>query len=118
VTARDLRLVHHDKRSAAGVAPKPPVHLSPDAKAWWREVVTGYELEPQHLRLLALACEAWDRARQARRILAKRGMTYRDRFGQPRARPEIAIERDSRMAFARLLRELDLEGEPHPGYRR
>lgn len=78
----------------------------------------GYELEPQHLRLLRLACEAWDRAEQARKVLRRRGLTYRDRFDQPRARPEVAIERDSRMAFARLLRELDLDGEPHPGYRR
>jgi phage terminase small subunit len=117
-TARDFRLVHQEKRAVGAGAPTPPAHLRPDTRAWWREVVARYELEPQHLRLLRLAAEAWDRANQARRILAKRGLTYRDRFGQPRARPEVAIERDARMAFARLLRELDLEGEPNPGYRR
>ena len=37
----------------------------------------------------------------------------RDRFGQPRARTEIAIKRDSTIAFARLTRELDLDaGSP------
>ena len=41
------------------------------------------------------------------------GTTFIDRFGQPRARPEIAIERDSTIAFARLTRELDLDaGSP------
>ncbi|MEJ7714176.1 MAG: hypothetical protein WKF40_00095 [Thermoleophilaceae bacterium] len=46
--------------------------------------------------------------------LAQHGTTYTDRFGQPRARPEVNIERDARIAFARLLRELDLDGEPAP----
>jgi phage terminase small subunit len=81
-------------------------------------VVQTYELEPHHLKLLLAACEAWDRREEARKALRKHGLTYIDRFGQPRARPEVAIERDSRIAFARLLRELDLEGEPDPTRRR
>lgn len=96
----------------------PPAHLSAEAKAWWREVVAAYELEPQHLRLLQLAAEAWDRAAQARRILAKEGVTFNDRFGKPRKHPAIGVEEQARLAFLRCVRELDLEGEPHPGYRR
>jgi hypothetical protein len=68
-----------------------------------------YDLEPHHVRLLTLAGEAWDRGVQAREILAEKGLTYDDRFKQPRARPEVAIERDSRIAFARLVRELALD---------
>jgi hypothetical protein len=60
---------------------------------------------------LTLAAEAWDRAEQAREAIAQHGMTFMDRFGQPHARPEIAIERDNRIAFARLLRELALDVE-------
>jgi len=55
------------------------------------------------------AAEAHDRAEQARKVLTKDGLTYLDRFEQPTSRPEVAIERDSRLAFARLLRELNLE---------
>ena len=95
-----------------------PGHLSRDAKAWWRDVVQDYGLDPHHLKLLRAACEAWDRHEQARKAVRKHGLTYTDRFGQPRARPEVAIERDSRIQFARLLRELDLEGEPDPTRRR
>ncbi len=89
--------------------PKPPRHLKPETARWWANVLSEFELEPHHIRLLTLAAEAWDRTQQARGILAKNGLTYEDRFSQPVARPEVAIERDSRTAFARLLRELDLD---------
>lgn len=95
--------------------PKPPKHLPRETRAWWSSVVQDFELEPHHIRLLTLAAEAWDRCQQARAILAKHGLTYEDRFGQPTARPEVGIERDSRIAFARLLRELDLDVEPPRG---
>lgn len=90
---------------------KPPDHLRPPTAAWWATVTADFDLEPHHVRLLTLAAEAWDRGQQAREILATEGLTYSDRFEQPRARPEVAIERDSRVAFARLLRELALDVE-------
>jgi phage terminase small subunit len=92
--------------------PNPPKHLRAATRRWWAGVVTGYELEAHHLMLLTKAAEAWDRAEQARELLAEHGLTYADRFGQPRARPEVAIERDSRTGFARLLRELALDVQP------
>ena len=92
--------------------PKVPEHLATATKAWWRAVVSDFVLDPHHLRLLTLAAEAWDRCVQARTVLGAEGLTYLDRFGAPHARPEVAIERDSRLAFARLLRELDLDLEP------
>jgi hypothetical protein len=64
-----------------------------------------YDLEPHHVRLLLLACEAHDRCTSARQEIERYGLTYTDRNGLPRTRPEIAIERDARLAFARLLRE-------------
>src|SRR5256885_10397467 len=67
--------------------PEPRRHLSREVRAWWRVVVERYELEEQHLRLLQLACEAWDSAQAARVSRAKHGAVYVDRFGQPRARP-------------------------------
>jgi P27 family predicted phage terminase small subunit len=92
-----------------------PQHLTKKTRSWWRQVVNDYYLEDHHIRLLTLAAEAWDRCEEAREILAAEGLTYLDRFDQPRARPEIAVERDSRLAFARLLRELDLDVEPPAG---
>ncbi len=94
---------------------KPPTYLRAATRRWWAGVVEEFDLEPHHLRLLTLAAEAWDRCQQAREALSEHGITYLDRFGQPRSRPEVAVERDSRIAFARLLRELDLDVEPPRG---
>lgn len=89
-----------------------PGHLAPATAAWWRSVVADYELAEHHERILTLAGEAWDRAVQAREAVAAQGAFFADRFGAPRAHPGIAVERDARIAFARLVRELDLDGEP------
>jgi len=88
---------------------KPPKHLKAATKQWWASVAEDYDLEAHHLRLLTLACESWDRCQGAREALAKHGTVYEDRFGQPRCRPEVSIERDSKLSFARLLRELALD---------
>lgn len=88
---------------------KPPKHLTAATKRWWASVNSEYALEDHHRRLLTLAAESWDRCEQARKAIAKHGLTFDDRFGQPRSRPEIAIERDNRIGFARLLRELALD---------
>lgn len=90
---------------------KLPGHLRPATKRWFASVLEDYDLDPHHIRLLTLAGEAWDRGQAAREIIDRDGMTFDDRFGQPKARPEIGIERDSRTSFARLLRELALDIE-------
>lgn len=91
--------------------PQAPSHLRPSTQAWWTSVLSDFELEAHHIRLLTLAAESWDRCEQSREILDRDGLTYVDRFGSPKARPEVAIERDSRIAFARLIRELALDVE-------
>jgi P27 family predicted phage terminase small subunit len=92
--------------------PAPPAHLSASARHWWETTVALYELQEHHLRLLQLACEAWDRAQQARAQIDRDGLTVSTADGGIRVHPCIAIERDSRLGFARILRELDLDVEP------
>jgi phage terminase small subunit len=97
---------------------KAPAHLAPATRRWFGAVVRDYVVEEHHVRLLTTAAEAWDRGEQARTILDAKGLTYTDRFGQPRVRPEFGVERDSRIAFMRALRELALDisapGESRP----
>lgn len=74
-------------------------------------MVAGYALAAHHLRLLQAACESWDRMQAARAIVDAEGVTVKDRYGVPKAHPAVAIERDCRTSFARLVRELDLDAE-------
>lgn len=94
--------------------PKAPAHLREPSKKWWREIVETYALETHHLRLLQSACEAWDRQQEAREMLASDGLTVEGREGGVRPHPCVAIERDARIAFARLVRELDLDSATLP----
>ncbi len=89
-----------------------PRHLQPATRKWFRWVVREWGLEQHHERILIAACESWDRYQEARGILQVEGLTFIDRFGAPRSRPEVGIERDSRLAFLRSLRELDLDIDP------
>jgi len=95
----------------------PPSHLAKATQRWWLEVTKTYDLGSHHVKLLTLAAEAWDRAQQARKAIAADGAYSPDRFGQPRAHPALAVERDSRLAFARLIRELNLDDDHAPDSR-
>ena len=97
--------------------PPPPDHLSPAMQAWWQAIVRDYDLDPHHLCLLEAACDAWHRMVQARETLARDGLTVTTKSGTKK-HPAAGI--DSRLAFARLVRELDLDCAPPtepPGWR-
>ena len=96
---------------------KAPAHLAEPTRAWWRQVVRDYQLDTHHLKLFQAACEAWDRAEEAQRILARDGLVIAGREGGVRPHPAVAIRRDAENSFARLLRELDLDTEPASGLR-
>ena len=73
-----------------------------------------WDLEAHHVRLLTLAAEAWDRGQQARELIAREGLTTPTRDGGVKLHPAVRVEDAARIAFARLLRELDLDTDP-PG---
>jgi phage terminase small subunit len=93
---------------------KAPRHLKASTRAWWLAVVTDWQLEQHHIRLLTLAGESWDRCQEAREQIRREGLTVPTKAGGPRLHPCVRVEQDSRLAFARLIRELDLDVMP-PG---
>lgn len=94
-----------------------PDHLKEKTQAWVKVVLADYELEQHQFMNLVNAGVFWDRAAEAREAIDRFGLTYSDFRGQPKARPEVAIERESMIGFSRCIRELGLPvGDPEaPG---
>ena len=92
-----------------------PQHLKHDTRKFWRSILKQYDLEEHHKKILTLACKAWDRAEDARKIIDEKGPTFQDRFEQPKERPEVKIERQSRNDFRLFIRELGLDVEVREG---
>ena len=57
-----------------------------------------------------MAAEALDRAEQARKLVEAQGLIIiNKKTGATKTHPAVAVERDCRIAYARLIRELDLD---------
>lgn len=90
-----------------------PKYLKSATKKWIRQILTDYELESHHSKILISAGETWDRILEAQEQVKKDGPYFTDRFGCPKTHPALADERNGRVLFARLIRELNLsEGPP------
>ena len=96
----------------APITHKAPKHLRAATRKWFESMLADYELEPYHVRLVQLAAEAWDRCQEAPEAIKKHGMTFENKHGETKIRPEAVVEKDSRIAFGRLIRELNLSEEP------
>lgn len=94
--------------------PEAPADLRPATRAWWAEVARTFVLEVHALASLTAAARLWDRAEAARELIASDGFVLKGRFGDGKPNPALKIERDSLLAFSRLLKTLGLDVEP-PG---
>ena len=99
-------------------APPPPSHLSEATKAWWVEITGEFILRSHHCKVLECACDSWDRMTQARAILAAEGLSISTSDDGQKLHPAFVAERDSRAAFLKAVRELDLDSEPRPADKR
>lgn len=88
-----------------------PQFLKTATRKWFNRLVKEYVFEERHLRILALAGQAWDRCTEIREILQIEGYQIEDRFGQNKAHPLLAEERSQAKLFSQLIRELGLDLE-------
>jgi P27 family predicted phage terminase small subunit len=89
--------------------PGPPAHLKTAGKSLFSRVIEEFDLNAAETELLDAACVALDRLTAARELLDRDGLVVDGRAG-PRAHPACMIERDSRVAFDRILARLKLTG--------
>lgn len=95
-------------KNIAAAAPK---HLSRAAKELWQTIVGDYDLESHQLEILRLLCETLDRLELCRKQLKRDGMFSVNRFGETRPHCALKEERENKVLFARLSRELNLDIE-------
>lgn len=90
-----------------------PEGLGKAGRAFWRSVITVYELSPAELATLAQAARVVDvLARLDAELAGADGMTVTGSTGQPKAHPLLSASADQRRVLDSLLRSLNL---PMPG---
>src|SRR4051794_759408 len=99
-------------KNSANSTPKPPAKLPPEARGMWQQLQQEYGIVDEGGRVvLAAACEAFARMREAQALVDKEGLTVEDRFGQKKPHPAIIVERDMRTQILAALKQLNLDLE-------
>jgi phage terminase small subunit len=88
---------------------KPPKHLSKESQALWRSIVDEYSIDQAAGMILTATLGARDRREQAREALQREGSVFKDRWGQWKPSPWLAVERDSALMLLRGFRVLGLD---------
>jgi P27 family predicted phage terminase small subunit len=87
----------------SGKKPPAPKHLSAEMQTFWRKIVADYVLSPEHLQILKVTCEQYDRAAAARERIERDGMVL-----DGKRHPLIGVEAKSTEIFLRGIRDLGL----------
>ncbi len=89
-------------------------HLSKEMQAWHKDITTNFDLEGYDLKRLMVACETWDRLQEVKKVLQSDGPVIQDRWGQTKAHPLLASERDLNSTFLKAVKDMGLDISP-PG---
>jgi phage terminase small subunit len=107
----DEKFFEEEQAMTEKTIPKPPANLKKAGRAFWVDRVTEYDHEGHQLVLLARLCEEIDHNADLEAAISKHGLTFEDRFGQVKERPEADMASKSKNMIRLLTRELgyDLE---------
>jgi P27 family predicted phage terminase small subunit len=90
---------------------KSTVALSKEAQAWFDTLQNNYSITDEAgLLLLQSGIEAFDRMRQAQRLIKKHGVLVKDsRWDQLKQNPAVALEISSRGQLLACLKALNMD---------
>jgi len=89
---------------------KYPKDLKKTGRAFWKRVLTEYQLEEAHdLQRLQMAACCLDDIDDAEQKIETDGMFVKDRYDQLKENPAGKVVRDNRIIFCRIIRELALD---------
>jgi hypothetical protein len=87
-----------------------PSHLGREEAELYASIVRAYDMRDEvSQKILEEGLASLQRARLAREVLAKEGMTFKDGKGKPKIHPLCTVERDARAAALAAFRQLNLE---------
>lgn len=94
---------------------KSPRGLSAEARVLWKQISTDYGITDSGGQLLLeTALRAFDRLRECQRIVLAEGVAVRDRYGQHKPHPLLAVEKDARAGMIVALKALNLDTGAEP----
>ena len=90
-----------------------PKTFNSEAKGIWRKLLAEYDIADEGgYQVLQVGLEAFSRMRECQKQIGLDGITTTDRFGQVKAHPLLACERDARAQYLAALKALNLDMEP------
>ena len=95
-----------------------PKYLTKKSRKWTKDIDSLVVLEPHQEKMVIQAAVCLDRIEEARELIAAEGLTTKTRDGGRKAHPAVGIERDSKILFTRLCREIGLDIESVETYPR
>jgi phage terminase small subunit len=92
--------------------PKSSIRLGKVGAKFRRDVLKEYHFNDSHdFRRLDLASHCLDRIAECNKVVEAEGVFIQDRFEQKKEHPAVKVERDQKVVFCRIIRELNLDIE-------
>ena len=89
---------------------KAPKGLSTVSRRVWDDITGEFDVhDGAGITLLEQALRALDRLTECQRIISKEGVVVKDRYGQDKPHPLLAVEKDARSGMLAAFKALDLE---------
>lgn len=89
---------------------KIPDYIQENGQKWLKKLFLEYSFDKSEIETCFQAAGCLDRIAQAQQAIMEHGLLQEDRHGMLKVNPGVLVERDNKILFARLCRELGVTG--------